>query len=125
MVATISEAKRINRLRYRCVGIVLVAAMTQFPFAAHADAGVQFARNKQCLACHQVDTQRVGPSFKAIAERYVGVPDVQQYLAHTIRHGSRGKWGAIPMPAQAQVNTMDAARLAAWILTLKPDSTSD
>lgn len=88
------------------------------PAVAWADVEVQFARGKQCLACHQVDAKRVGPSFLVVAERYAGAPEAQQYLAGTIREGSRGKWGAIPMPAQPQVSPVDAARLAAWILSL-------
>lgn len=103
---------------YRCVGTIMVAVALLAPRMAQADANVQFARSKQCLACHQVDTQRVGPSFRAIAERYAGASAARQYLADTIRDGSRGKWGAIPMPAQAQVNAVDAARLAAWVLSL-------
>lgn len=98
--------------------VFMTGAMVLTSGAVQADAGVQFARTKQCLACHQMDTQRVGPSFRVVAERYADAPGAQQYLADTIRHGSRGKWGAIPMPAQAQVNAVDAARLAAWILSL-------
>lgn len=110
---------------YRCFGMVMTAAMVMVPAVAGADAHVQFARSKQCLACHQVDTQRVGPSFRAIAERYAGAPGAGPYLASTIRDGSRGKWGAIPMPAQAQVSAVDAARLATWILSLDENSALD
>lgn len=110
----------------RCSKIVMTTAcIALLPLPALADAEVQFARSKQCLACHQVDTQRVGPSFLAIADRYAAAPGGQQYLAGTIREGSRGKWGAIPMPAQAQVNALDAARLAAWILSLHSTSKTD
>lgn len=93
------------------------------PACVWADAELQFARSKQCLACHQVEAKRVGPSFTAIAQRYGNSPGAQKYLANTIRDGSRSKWGAIPMPAQPQVGPADAARLAAWILSIaeKPD----
>lgn len=110
---------------YRRFGVAMAAAMVLVPTVARADAHVQFARSKQCLACHQVDTKRVGPSFRAIAQRYAGAPGAVSYLASTIRDGSRGKWGAIPMPAQAQVNVVDAARLATWILSLDDNSASD
>lgn len=114
-----------NALMVRSSGMIITAAVLLAPAWVHADTDVQFARSKQCLACHQVDTQRVGPSFTAIAERYAGVPAALQYLAGTIRDGSRGKWGAIPMPAQAQVSVTDATRLATWILTLGEESPSD
>lgn len=110
---------------YRSVGMIMVAFALVVPRMAQADANVKFARSKQCLACHQVDSQRVGPSFRAIADRYAGAPAAQQYLANTIRDGSRGKWGAIPMPAQAQVNAVDAARLAAWVLSLADSAATE
>ncbi len=95
-----------------------VAAVLMAPAVVWADGGLDFARSKQCLACHQVQVKRVGPSFEAIAERYGSSPGAHQYLAQTIREGSRGKWGAIPMPAQAQVGLADAQRLATWILSM-------
>jgi len=33
--------------------------------------------------------------------------------------GGSGVWGAVPMPANAQVSEADAKKLAAWILTQK------
>lgn len=102
----------------RCYPVIALMVVMLAPADVWADAEIQFARSKQCLACHQVDTQRIGPSFKVVAERYADAPGARQYLADTIRQGSRGKWGAIPMPAQAQVNAVDAARLAVWIMSL-------
>lgn len=110
---------------YRCFGLVVTAAILWVPAVARADVHVQFAHSKQCLACHQVDTKRVGPSFRAIAQRYAGASGAGSYLADTIRDGSRGKWGAIPMPAQAQVSVVDSLRLATWILSLEENSALD
>lgn len=80
--------------------------------------GEDLARANQCLACHQVQTKRVGPPFAAIAQRFGNQPDAANYLARVIGQGSSGQWGAIPMPAQNQVSTLDAQRLAQWILSL-------
>jgi cytochrome c len=33
--------------------------------------------------------------------------------------GGSGVWGAIPMPANTQVNEAEAKTLATWVLTLK------
>lgn len=98
--------------------ISLAFALATVPVTSRADADLQFARAKQCMACHQVDTKRVGPALSVVAERYADAPGAKQYLADAIRQGSRSKWGAIPMPAQPQVNPDDALRLASWILTL-------
>lgn len=93
--------------------------------AAHASEPdstemLAFAKSKVCLGCHQVDAKRVGPSFTLIAQRHAEQPGAQEYLASAIRQGGRGRWGAVPMPAQPQVSEADAKRLAQWILTLKP-----
>jgi cytochrome c len=77
------------------------------------------ARKKTCLGCHQVDSKRVGPSFQAVAQRHAAQSGSLEYLASAIRQGGRGRWGAVPMPAQPQVNQQDALQLAQWILTLR------
>ena len=78
------------------------------------------AKSKVCLGCHQVEGKRVGPSFVQVAQRHAGQPGAEDYLVAAIRQGGRGRWGAVPMPAQPQVSEEDARRLAQWILTLKP-----
>ncbi len=81
-------------------------------------AGQALASQRQCLGCHQVDARRVGPPFRAIAQRFQGQPQAAQYLAQAMRRGSSGQWGAIPMPAQTRLSDADALRLAQWILSL-------
>lgn len=94
------------------------------PIAAGAQAlpdGLALAQRKACMACHQVDSKRVGPPLRSVAERYAGQGDVMvQYLAGKIRGGGRGAWGAVPMPAQSQVSADEAGQLAQWILSLSP-----
>jgi cytochrome c len=78
-------------------------------------------RSKTCLGCHQVDAQRVGPPFAAIAQRYAGQPGAEDYLAQSIRSGGRGRWGKLSMAAQPQVSDAEAHQIARWILALKPE----
>src|SRR5690606_25775093 len=92
---------------------------------AQADAGRALAERSVCLACHQVDSKRVGPSFRNIALRYAGNEAAVDYLARTIRDGGRGRWGAIPMPAQTHVDPATAVPLAQWILTLAPPAETE
>ena len=80
--------------------------------------GVDLARSNNCLACHQMDQKRVGPSFNLISQRFANQEGALDYLATTIREGGRGRWGAVPMPAQPQVSPANAQIIAAWILTL-------
>ena len=80
--------------------------------------GIDLAKSNNCMACHQVERKRVGPAFTLIAQRFANQDGALEYLANTIRHGGRGRWGAVPMPAQPQVNPADAQLIAAWILSL-------
>ena len=83
------------------------------------EAGLELARTKTCLGCHQLDSKRVGPSFQAVAQRHGAQTGSLEYLASAIRQGGRGRWGAVPMPAQPQVSQQDALQLAQWILSLR------
>ncbi|GAA5236743.1 c-type cytochrome [Verticiella sediminum] len=107
----------------RRIAAISFALLLPCPFAAaHAETqdGLALARAKVCLSCHQVEARRVGPPFNAIAERYAqgDAQATEAYLAQGIREGSRGKWGALTMPAQAHVSEADARALARWILSL-------
>lgn len=86
-------------------------------------AGLALAQRQACMACHQVDSKRVGPPLSSIGKRYAEAGDrdaTLRYLAEKIRDGGRGVWGAVPMPAQRQVSEADALELAQWILSLAP-----
>ncbi|MDN5843496.1 MAG: c-type cytochrome [Alcaligenaceae bacterium] len=102
--------------------LAALGAMTLSTLAYAAPAGLDLARSSQCMACHQVDSRRVGPPFNAVAQRFGDQAGAEDYLAKVIRNGSRGQWGAIPMPAQKQVSEADAKKLAQWILSLSPSA---
>lgn len=95
---------------------VLVAAVS---VAAPAFADQALATAKNCMACHAVDSKLVGPAYKDVAKKYATQKDATDMLAAKIIKGGSGVWGAIPMPANAQVNDAEAKKLAAWILSLK------
>ncbi len=102
----------------RCL-LALVSVVMIMPASGYASSDVAtLVKDNRCLACHQVNKKRVGPSFKAIAERYSTLESSEQVLLNSIMTGSRGRWGAVPMPAQTQVSTEDAKRIAQWILSL-------
>jgi len=110
----------------KVIGIVLAGMLALCATGARASGasaadGLALAGQRQCLGCHQVDARRVGPPFRAIAERFQGRPEAAGHLARVIREGSRGQWGAIPMPAQTRLSDIDVLRLASWILSLQKD----
>lgn len=88
--------------------------------AAHPVLADQaLATSKNCMACHAVDRKLVGPAFKDVAAKYAGQKDAADKLAAKILKGGSGVWGAVPMPANPQVNEADAKKLAGWILGQK------
>lgn len=98
---------------------VLFALVAAAVVSAPAFADEALAKKSNCLACHAVDTKLVGPAYKEVAAKYAGQKDAVALLSGRIMKGSSGVWGAIPMPANAQVSEADAKKLAAWVLSLK------
>ncbi len=96
---------------------LIAAALSAVTAPAMADAAL--ATSKNCMACHAVDKKMVGPAYKDVAAKYSADPDAAKKLAVIIQKGSKGVWGPVPMPANPQVNEADAAKLAAWVMTLK------
>jgi cytochrome c len=84
--------------------------------SAPAFANMEMANKNACMGCHAVATKVLGPSFQEVAKKYAGQNGAEATLAKSIKAGGAGKWGQIPMPAQAQLSDADAQRLAAWIL---------
>lgn len=99
--------------------LVLAAAAGSVAAAAPAFANPELAQKKNCMACHAIDKKVVGPSYKEVAAKYAGQKDAGAMLATKVLKGGSGTWGAVPMPANPQVNEAEAKELVGWILTLK------
>lgn len=97
---------------------VLALAMTSAA-AGPAFADLALATSKNCMACHAVDKKLVGPSYKDVAAKYKADKSAVDKLATKIVKGGSGVWGAVPMPANPQVNEAEAKKLAAWVLSAK------
>ncbi|SRR5690606_30323866 len=97
--------------------LLIMAVMTTVAAPAMADEAL--AKAKNCMACHAVDKKLVGPSYKDVAKKYAGDAKAVDMLATKIMKGGSGVWGAIPMPANPQVNEADAKKLASWVLNQK------
>ena len=84
------------------------------PLAAHAN--LQLAQKNACMACHAVDKKLVGPAYQEVAKKYAGQADAVAKVTESIKKGGSGKWGPVPMPAQAALSDADAKTLATWVL---------
>lgn len=83
------------------------------------DAGARLAQSSNCMSCHSVSRDFMGPSFRHVAARYANAPGAHEQLARKIAEGGVGVWGVVPMPANTQVTPDQANALAGWILSLK------
>ena len=81
-------------------------------------ASEELAQANNCLACHKTDSQLVGPSYQDVAAKYKDQDDAEAVLIESIKNGSSGKWGAIPMPPNAAVSDEDIQTLTVWILVM-------
>ena len=102
--------------RFVFAQVAMIAALSA---AAPAFADQALATSKNCMACHAVDKKLVGPSYKEVAAKYAADKGAADRLAAKIVKGGAGVWGAVPMPANAQVTEADAKILSAWILAMK------
>ncbi|MEX8518914.1 MAG: c-type cytochrome [Leptothrix sp. (in: b-proteobacteria)] len=96
----------------------VAAALIASPVFA-ADANLELAQKKNCLACHSVDNKIVGPAYKDVAAKYAGQKDAVAKLSDKVIKGGAGVWGPVPMPANTQVNPAEAKQLVTWVLSLK------
>ena len=96
----------------------LVLATTSL-IACNSFANEALARKNDCLGCHAVAVKLVGPAFKDVAAKYEGQSDAAEKLVESVRNGSVGKWGDLPMPAHPKLSAADARKLAEWVLKAK------
>jgi cytochrome c len=94
---------------------LLIIALAAGPVFANTD----LATKKNCMACHSVDKKLVGPAYKEVAAKYAGQKDAVDKLTQKVLKGGSGVWGAVPMPANAQVSPAEAKQLVEWVLTQK------
>lgn len=101
--------------------VLAIAGMLAIGNSARAEtaAGLALAQQQNCMSCHSVSRQFMGPALHDVAAKYAARQGAQAYLAHKIIDGSTGVWGTVPMPANTQLTPAQAATLASWILSLK------
>lgn len=73
-------------------------------------------QKENCTACHAQNAKLVGPSVVEVAAKYKGNADAMNLLMAKVKNGGSGVWGAIPMPAQAQLSEADRKSLVEWML---------
>ena len=76
-------------------------------------------RNNGCSACHAIDRKVVGPAFRDVAAKYRRQSNAEQRLIESVKNGSEGLWGDVPMPPNSSAADEDLHRIVKKILSLK------
>lgn len=76
-----------------------------------------FAKS-DCNTCHNQDVKTVGPSYKAIAERYENNEQNRNTLIAKVIKGGAGNWGQIPMSPHPTLKKEDADAMVSYIMNL-------
>ena len=86
---------------------------------ADISRGEQVVLNSDCVSCHNVTDQVVGPAYARIARKFRGrmQDNVIAALADSIVRGSVGTWGEVPMPAHPEMSAAEARLAAMYILS--------
>ncbi|MEA3373040.1 MAG: c-type cytochrome [Campylobacterota bacterium] len=81
--------------------------------------GEQLARQNKCFGCHKLDRNVVGPSFRAIAEKYK--ERSSEPMRTAIKNGGKGQWkemrGAM-MPPFGKLTDDELKTLTEWIMQI-------
>ena len=88
--------------------------------SAHAADGEAIVKKARCVACHAVDTKRVGPAYKDVAAKYKGDAKAPAALFEKVRHGGSGNWGNVPMipHGEDKISNEELQEAIKWILSL-------
>ena len=91
---------------------IVIAVVATIGLAAGQAANAQeaLAKSSGCLNCHAVDTKKMGPSFKSVAEKYKGKADAEGMLVAKLKAGK-------DHPA-VKVSDDDAKSLVKWVLAM-------
>ena len=100
------------------VAVTMDFSSTSLPHGTMASRGELLAEENGCMACHQVETSLVGPSYRDVAVRYLNSDDAVRYLTEKTLEGGVGVWGEVPMVPHTHIAEKDARTIASFILSL-------
>jgi cytochrome c len=97
------------------LGVFISASLAEESGVAR---GYALAAEKGCFECHAMSYGYIGPSFRALAERYRLDPETRAQLPEIVRAGSRGHWGErFAMRPQIHLTDEQVVVLIDWMLS--------
>ena len=87
--------------------------------SANAESPDELAQRYGCMACHSAKEEFIGPSFKAIADKYRADPNGKNKLIAKLKAGGSGVWGVKVQPAYRDdiKNQQHYSVLIDWVLS--------
>ncbi|HEY9489780.1 MAG TPA: c-type cytochrome, partial [Chryseosolibacter sp.] len=82
--------------------------------------GKYWMEKSDCLTCHELDKNTVGPSFTAIAQKYPRERGVIKMLISKVKEGGSGVWGTAPMSAHPSLAENEIRAMLDYIFSLRP-----
>jgi len=79
---------------------------------AGAQSGPDLAKSKNCIACHDLDKKKMGPSFKDIAAKYSGNKEAEAKLVTALQTG-KGH------PSKVAATDAELKTLVQYVLSVK------
>lgn len=81
------------------------------------EEGKTLVEGADCLTCHKMDAQLIGPSYQEIAKKYTDKE--VDLLADKIINGGVGVWGDVPMSQHPGLDKENAKKMVKYILAQK------
>lgn len=82
-------------------------------------AGARLVKPSGCNTCHAMDQKILGPSFRAVAKKYMNDPATLKKLTEKVYNGGSGVWGDYAMGAQSHIKKEKITQMVRYILSLK------
>jgi len=84
------------------------------------EKGLDMIAASDCLTCHKVSEQLVGPPYQQVATKYKDSSSaIIDTLSHRIIRGSTGHWGEAQMTPHPNLSVDSARAMVKYVLSLK------
>lgn len=90
--------------------LIAATAVACMGFAGTAQASEALAKEKGCLACHDINKKKMGPSYKDVAAKYKGKADAEAMLVAKVS-GAKGH-------PKVKANEEETKTIVKWILAM-------
>ncbi len=111
--ASLSEADANEMVRY----VLSVGSGAAVQTAVVENPGAALFKKNDCLVCHEVDKELIGPSYQDIAKRYKNDANALKALIEKVKAGGKGNWGEAPMIPHKKMSDEDLELIIKWVLS--------